>query len=267
MIEKKNEILSVIVPVYNQERTIERNLRAILLEAESLKIATEILVVIDGLSDRSFDRAKKVKSPILRILGYQNNKGKGHAVRFGMARAKGNIIAFLDAGGDIQESGLSMLYEHMKWYNADIIVGSKRHTASKLTYPIWRRIMSVGYQILLRLLFGLNITDTQAGIKMYRRKVLEDVMPRLLVKRFAFDIEILAVSKHLGYNRIFEAPIEVRYSKLSSITSKNFWKIILASLWDTTAIWYRLRIKKYYDTLNKHKWIYDPELNFKINID
>jgi hypothetical protein len=177
------------------------------------------------------------------------------------------VTAFLDAGGDIQESGLSMLYEHLKWYNADIIVGSKRHTASKLTYPIWRRIMSVGYQILLRILFGLDITDTQAGIKMYRRKVLEDVMPRLLVKRFAFDIEILAVSKHLGYTRIFEAPIEVRYSKLSSITSKNFWKIILASLWDTTAIWYRLRIKKYYDTLNKHKWIYDPELNFKINID
>ena len=181
-----------------------------------------------------------------------------------MAKSHGDIIGTIVAGGDIKEEGLSMMLEHFRWYNADIIVGSKRHPVSKVQYPWFRKILSLGYQILVKVLFVLNIRDSQVGLKLYRRRVLEDVLPRLLVKEFAFDIEILAVAYHLGYTRIYEAPVELLFTGFSSITSKNFWRIIFRTLWDTLAVFYRLRILHYYDNVNKRIWRFDPELNFKI---
>ncbi len=265
---RKNEpkLLSLIIPVYKQEKTVGKNLRYILSELSFLPFDYEIIIVVDGFLDRSFEEAKKIKSPHLAVEGYKTNHGKGYAVRYGMAKSKGDVVMFMDAGGDLNEEGLSMLLEHFRWYNADIIVGSKRHPASKIHYPFFRKILSFGYQILIKLLFGLQIRDSQVGLKLYRREVLEDVLPRLLVKQFAFDIEILAVAYHLGYKRIYEAPMEIDFTGISSITSGNFWSVISRTLWDTLAVFYRLRILHYYDNLNKRRWKYDPELNFRVNV-
>lgn len=260
------KLLSIIIPVYKQEKTIEKNLRDILSECSLLHVAYEIIVVIDGDDDRSFEQAKKVLSPTIHVVGYKTNHGKGYAVRYGMVKSHGDVIGFLDAGGDVSELGLSMMLEHFKWYNADIIVGSKRHPVSKVQYPLARKILSWGYQQLVHLLFGLNIRDTQVGMKLYRRNVLEDVLPRLVVKKFAFDIEILSVAYYLGYRRIFEAPIELDFTGASSITSLSVWKTIWNMLWDTFAVFYRLKILRYYDSANKRKWKFDPELNYKVNI-
>lgn len=259
-------MLSLIIPVYRQEKVIARNLRSILTELEKLGSPYELIAVIDGQADRSMEEAKKVMSPHVSVVGYETNHGKGYAVRFGMAKSHGDIIGFLDAGGDIKEEGLSMMLEHFRWYNADIIIGSKRHPASKVNYPWQRKILSWGYQIIVKILFGLNIRDSQVGLKLYRRQTLEDVLPRLLVKEFAFDIEILAVAHRLGYTRIYEAPVELTFQGASSITSQSFWKIVLNVLWETLAVFYRLRILHYYDNVNKRKWRFDPELNFKVNI-
>jgi glycosyltransferase involved in cell wall biosynthesis len=260
------KLLSLIIPVYKQETTIASDLRRILAELEQLSVPYEVIAVIDGMEDASFTEAQKVRSPKLTVVGYKTNHGKGYAVRFGMAKSKGDVIGFIDAGGDIKEEGLSMMLEHMRWYNADIIVGSKRHPVSKVRYPFGRRVLSWGYQLLIRILFGLSIRDSQVGMKLYRRGVLEDVFPRLLIKEFAFDIEILAVAHRLGYTRIFEAPIELDFSGMSSITSLNFWRVIAKTLWDTMAVYYRLKILRYYDNTNKRKWRFDPELNFRVNI-
>ncbi len=259
-------MLSLIVPVYKQEKVIAKNLRSILGELEKLSMDYELIVVVDGEVDRSRKEAAKVKSPHLLVTGYKTNHGKGYAVRFGMAKSHGDIIGFIDAGGDIKEEGLSMMLEHFRWYNADIIVGSKRHPVSKVQYPWPRKILSWGYQTLVRVLFGLNVRDSQVGLKLYRRVVLEDVFPRLLVKQFAFDIEILAVAHRLGYTRIYEAPVELTLQGASSITSQNFWRIVINVLWETLAVFYRLRILRYYDNTNKRKWRFDPELNFKVNV-
>lgn len=259
-------LLSLIIPVYKQEKTIARNLRHILGELELLGHAYEVVVVIDGEDDHSRQEAERVKSPYILVTGYKTNHGKGYAVRYGMAKSHGDIIGFIDAGGDIKEEGLSMMLEHFRWYNADVIIGSKRHPVSKVSYPLQRKVLSWGYQMIVRLLFGLNIRDTQVGLKLYRRRVLEDVLPRLLVKDFAFDIEILAVAHHLGYTRIFEAPVELDFTGASSITSTNFIIIAFNTLWDTLAVFYRLRILHYYDNVNQRKWRFDPELNFKIAI-
>lgn len=263
-------LISVIVPCFKQEQTIDKDLTRIKGVLDKLRYPTELICVVDGRVDQTFEKASKFASKFTNVkaIGYETNKGKGYAVRFGMAESRGDIIAFIDSGMDINPNGLSMLLEHFEWYDADIIVGSKRHPVAKVYYPWQRRILSVGYQLLVWVLFGLKIRDTQVGMKFFKRKVLEKVLPRLLVKRFAFDIEILTVANYLGYRRIFEAPIDIslQFGGTSTITSENFLRTVLAMLLDTLAVFYRLRILHYYSDENKRKWRFDPELNFRVNV-
>lgn len=263
-------LISIIVPAFKQQETIVRDLKRIKGVLDKLRYPTELICVVDGKSDNTFKRAFKFakKQDNVKVVGYETNRGKGYAVRFGMAESRGQIVAFVDSGMDLNPNGLSMLLEHMEWYDADIIVGSKRHPVSKVDYPWQRRILSIGYQVLVWVLFGLRIRDTQVGMKFFRREVLKKVLPRLLVKRFAFDVEMLSVANYLGYKRIFEAPIDVtlRFGGTSTITSKKFLQTVLAMLIDTLAVFYRLKILNYYSDKNKRRWRFDPELNFRINV-
>ena len=263
-------LISVIVPVYSQEKTIVKDLRKIYQVLQKLRYKTELICVIDGRVDKSFEKAfnfaKRYSN--VKVLGYETNKGKGYAIRFGMGQSRGDIVGFIDSGMDLNPNGLAMLLEHFEWYEADIIVGSKRHPVSKVSYPWQRKILSIGYQLLTFCLFNLKVRDTQVGMKFFRREVLEKVLPRLLVKEFAFDVEILAISYHLGYKRIFEAPVDIKLELggMSSVTNKTFLKIAWGMMKDTLAVFYRQRILNYYDDKNKRKWRFDPELNFRINV-
>lgn len=266
----ETSLISVIVPAFKQEGTIVRDLKRIKEVLDKLRYSAELICVVDGKLDDTFDRASKFasKHSNIKVIGYDTNKGKGYAVRYGMAESKGDIVGFVDSGMDLNPNGLSLLLEHFEWYKADIIVGSKRHPASKVIYPWQRRILSIGYQLLVWSLFGLRVKDTQVGMKFFKREVLEKVLPRLLIKHFAFDIEILAVANYLGYKRIYEAPIDIKLSfgRTSSITNQKFLRTVLAMLIDTLAVFYRLRILNYYSDENKRKWRFDPELNFRINV-
>lgn len=252
----KNGLLSIVVPAYKQERTIKKDLENINRTLhEGLKsYAYEIVCVVDGKADKTWKEAKKVKSKRVRVIGYDTNRGKGYAVRFGMAMSKGDLVSFLDAGMEISPTGVMMLMAHLNWYNADIIVGSKRHPASRVNYPFFRHVLSIGYHYLSLLLFSLSLRDTQSGIKIFKREVLKKILPRLLVKRYAMDIEMLAVAKYLGFNRIFEAPIEVRFDQK---TSRISWRSVFNMTWDTLAVFYRLKILHYYDDKNRKNWLVD----------
>ncbi|PJE69350.1 glycosyltransferase family 2 protein [Candidatus Shapirobacteria bacterium CG10_big_fil_rev_8_21_14_0_10_38_14] len=264
--EIKKNFISVVVPVCKQEKTIKEDLTHIDQVLAKTRFSYEIIAVVDGKTiDNSYHEAKKIKLPSLKVVGYQDNRGKGYAVRFGMAQSRGDKIAFIDAGMDIDPNGISMILEHMEWYEADIIVGSKRHPASQVEYPPWRKIYSLGYQFLTRVLFGLKIRDTQAGLKIFKREVLEKVLPRLLVKRFAFDVELLSVANYLGFRKIYEAPIKLNRERFDFSSTIKF-KTIFEMLLDTMAVFYRLRILRYYRDGNQRKWQYDKNLDFKINI-
>lgn len=265
------KLISVIVPAFKQEKTITRDLSNIKTVLDKLRYPTELICVVDGTgADKTFSKALKFANKFqnVKAIGYETNKGKGYAVRFGMAESKGDIVAFIDAGMDLNPAGLSMLLEHFEWYNADIIVGSKRHTVSKVNYPWQRRILSMGYQMLVRLLFGLKVRDTQVGMKFFKREVLEKVLPRILVKAYAFDIEMLAVANYLGYQRIFEAPVDLklRFGGTSTVTSQKFLRTVFWMFWETLAVFYRLEILNYYSDKNRRKWKFDPELNFRVNV-
>lgn len=245
MTESKN-LLSIIVPAYKQERTIRRDLKTIdkTLKQGLKNYNYEIICVVDGKLDKTEEEAKKVKSPKIKVFSYKKNNGKGYTVRYGMSKANGDLVSFLDAGMEISPQSLMMLMAHMQWYDADIIVGSKRHPAARVNYPLKRHVLSIGYHWIVRILFGLPLKDTQSGIKIFKRKVLEKILPKLLVKRYAMDIEMLAVSYRLGFKRIYEAPIEVTFDQK---TSRISWDTIFKMAWDTLAVFYRLRILHYYD--------------------
>ncbi len=268
--EKSSNLLSVIIPAYRQEKTIVKDLSRIAQVLSKLRYKTEIICVVDGMVDNTYFLAKQfARNRVdIKVLGYRTNKGKGHAIRFGMAESIGDIVAFIDAGMDVNPNGISMLLEHFEWYQADIIIGSKRHPVSKVSYPLLRRIMSMGYQFLVWVLFGLKVKDTQVGLKLFNRKVLKKILPRLLVKTYAFDIEMLAVAYSLGFRKIYEAPVEVTldFGGASVLTSREFMKYCGSMLVDTLAVFYRLKILNYYRNGNKRRWRYDPELNFKVNI-
>jgi len=253
--QKENKLLSVIVPAFRQEKTIKKDLENIdetLKKGLGRSLDYEIICVVDGELDNTAKEAKGVESAKIKVYSYSENKGKGFAVRYGMAKAKGDLISFLDAGMDISPKGIMMLMAHMNWYDADIIIGSKKHPVSRVNYPWFRKILSWGYHFGIRILFNLDLTDTQSGIKIFKREVVEKILPRLLVKTYAMDIEMLAVAKYSGYERIYEGPVEVTFNK---VTSRIKWSTIFEMAWDTAAVFYRLKILHYYDDKNRKNWL------------
>jgi len=254
-------LLSVIVPAYNC-KTIYRDLTTLKKYLEDLGRPYEIICVVDGRktrSDHTIEIARKTKNNGIKVCFYPENKGKGYAIRYGMARAKGGIIAFIDAGSDLHAKGIGLALEHMKWYDADVIIGSKRHHASKVIYPWRRKVLSFLVQKATRFFFGLNVSDTQTGLKVFKRKVLVKVLPRLMVKRWAFDLEMLAVANHLGFKKIYESPVEISYNFQSNIGVTAVENFAI----DYLAIIYRTHILHYYDDNHVDKWQGDPNLKLR----
>ncbi|CAN5210002.1 glycosyltransferase family 2 protein [soil metagenome] len=260
---ENRKLISIIIPAFKQKKTIKKDILRIVTVMGQLRHDFEIIVVIDGDIDGTFEEAKKIKSNKIQVFSYEQNRGKGYAIRFGIKKAVGDIIGFIDSGMEIHPNGIAMLLEHMEWYDAHIIVGSKRHPASKVTVSLERKIISKLAQIFVKVLFGIGVTDTQVGIKFFKRKVLEDVFSRLVVKEFAFDIEVLAVAKYLGYKRIFEAPIQLYFNAKGSLISKRLLPVLWYTFVDTLGIFYRMHILHYYANKNRKQWKLDPEL--KIN--
>jgi glycosyltransferase involved in cell wall biosynthesis len=245
----KSKLLSLVVPAYKQEKTIIKDVESLDKVLSSSPFRYEIIVVVDGFLDKTYDLLKNLRSKIqnLKVMGYEKNYGKGYAIKYGVSKAQGDIIGFIDAGMDLDPSEISVALDLMEWNKADIIVGSKLHPESKVNYPLTRKILSWGYRNLTHLLFGFNVKDTQVGFKLFKKKVAKDVFSKIIIKRFAFDVEVLTVAYALGYKKIYEAPIRLNFKGVSSITSLNFWSVIYSMLWDTAAVFYRLKILHYYD--------------------
>lgn len=235
--------LSLVSPVHNGGRYIEANLREILAAMDTLGRPVEVLVVCDGCSDDSAECARAVGDPRVEVLEYPLNEGKGHAILHGLAHARGRLVAWLDSDLDISPTAIVSAARHFEVEPVDAVIGSKRHADSKVSYPVIRRVYSWGFQLLVRVLFRVNVRDTQVGAKVFRREMIETVAPLLLVKRWAFDLEVLAVGAEFGFDRIVEAPIELDYR--FSGTSIN-WHAVNRMLLDTVAIAYRIHLRHWY---------------------
>jgi len=257
-IKLQNHFLSLIIPCYKQEKIIIRNVKQIKKVLDKIRYDYEIIIVVDGEVDNACEKIRKAQISKVKALCYKENQGKSYAIRLGMHYAKGDYVMFIDSGMEIDPNGISMLLEHMEWYNADIIVGSKRHQVSQVNYSLQRKILSTGYYTLVKILFGIKVTDTQAGIKIFKKNVLEKILPRLLEKKFAGDLEMLVVAEKLGFNRIYEAPIKLDY-QLGSLSSAATIRSISQIMVDTMAIFSRRYILHSYNRPH-HKLIIPKDL-------
>ena len=237
-------LLTVVVPVYNEAGTIVANIRTIRERVErELGGPLELIVVSDGSIDRSEERLLEEAPDVARVIHYDRNLGKGFAIKAGALAAGGEYIAYVDSDLDLDPAAIPRFVETARRERLDFVVGSKRHPESLVHYPAARRVASWLYQQLVRVLFQLDVRDTQVGLKVFRREVAEEVMPLLLVKQFAFDLELLAVARALGFRRLREMPITLQYR----FTGSGVRSVaVLFALVDTAAIFYRLRILRYY---------------------
>jgi glycosyltransferase involved in cell wall biosynthesis len=234
--------LSVVVPAYRDGERIVGNIQRLAEALSATGLTWEIILVVDGDLD-TFNAAWPLRESNVQVFGYRANKGKGFALRYGMSLARGELVTFIDSDMEIGPEEIGRMAQLLDLYQADVVVGSKRHPLSVVQYPLLRRFQSLVFQLIVRALFHVRVRDTQTGLKMMRRDVAVDVIDVALVKRFAFDIELLALARHFGYSRIIEAPVQIDY-RFSSTTNI---RAIFSVLWDTAAVFYRLRIRRWYD--------------------
>ena len=237
-----SERLSVVIPAYNENEIILETLKECIYSLNGAK--PELIVVDDGSLDGTLEKVQKFakENKNVKVVSYGGNQGKGFAVKNGFQHATGDLVAFIDADMNLHPRQIRTLMDYMEKYNVDVVVGSKRHPGSKVNYPTERKVLSDIYYIFVKTLFGIPVKDTQVGLKLFRREVLEDVLPKVLVKRYAFDIEILANDHRLGY-KIMESPIELNMGFSSHVNGKAIWNMLV----DTSAVFYRMKILKYYD--------------------
>src|SRR3989344_1518920 len=229
--------LSIVVPAFKQAKTIRSDLRALTKFLQTLHGTKEIIVVVDGNSDGTAELIAQDEqlSPV-RITSLDKNHGKGYALKTGFSQATGDIIGFIDAGGDIEYSCLSLMVNIMQFSGADIVIGSKRHPLSQVRYPLIRHIYSFSYQLLNRILFRLNVRDTQVGVKLFRREVLKTILPHIKINRFAFDLELLVQARAFGYTHIIESPVRITHRFNSTIS----FSVVLETLKDTIVLFRRI---------------------------
>jgi glycosyltransferase involved in cell wall biosynthesis len=231
--------LSFVLPAYNEEDRIEITLGTIGNIVTSKNLSYEIVVVDDGSADNTLTKVRDyaIKNGHVRVLTYPQNMGKGHAVKTGFMNANGGIVFFTDSDMEIDLAKISDYIEALK--NADIVIASKKHRDSHVQVPLSRKILSGSFNVLVRLLTGVPLKDTQSGLKAMRKSAFVNLFPRLSVKRYAFDVELLAIAALYGL-RVAELPVNIKLE--AKFKPKEIWCMFI----DLLGIAYRLRVLHWY---------------------
>jgi glycosyltransferase involved in cell wall biosynthesis len=229
--------ISVIIPAYNEANCIRKTIRHLQEQFEAVSTDFEIIVIDDGSTDDTKEILSTMASNEVRIVSYARNQGKGHAIRTGINRATGQYAFLVDGDSEIEPRDLASYIRALE--SADFVIGSKRHPLSTVDAPVIRRILSLGYNILERILTGVNASDTQAGFKAAKSAELYRILPLLSVKRYAYDAELLTVASLLKL-RIIELPVRIQLS--STFSSRQVMRMVV----DLIGIAYRLRVRRWY---------------------
>ena len=234
---------TLVVPFYNPGSRFGKHIGEIVDVLSSSEISYEILAVSDGSTDQSEEQLAVIASDRLTLVRLDRNQGKGAALRAGLSRGRGEYLGFIDGDGDLPADLLFNVLEIIDREHPDIIFGSKRHPRSEVVYPPLRRLYSWGYQQLNRALFHLPVRDTQTGVKVVRRDILAAVLPRMVEKRFAFDLELFVVARQQGFRNFVEMPVSIGERFSSTVSLRSVRNMLL----DTCAIFYRLRVLRFYE--------------------
>ena len=229
-----NGMLSIVMPAYNEEKLIYHSIMETLRIVEKFVPELEIIAVNDGSKDNTkaeIERAIKQDSRV-RMVSSEKNRGKGNAIIAGVSQ-------------ELNPAQLEGYLKKMLDDNKDVVIGCKFLKDSRLDYPFKRKVISMGYYIMLLVLFHLNVKDTQTGLKVFRVEAIKPVAHLIRTSGFAYDIELLVAIHRRGFS-IAQMPVEVVYvrdSGVKRIGMKDIWQAFC----DTWAIFVRVYFKHYYD--------------------
>lgn len=208
--------LSVVVPAYNEESSVHESLTRLLGVLEGCSRDFEVLLVSDGSTDATVAEAERIDHPALKIHSYSPNRGKGYALKTGIEMTSYPLVMFADGDLDLDPSVVPDWLEILDRGEADGVVGSKAHPDSQVEYPWTRRVLSHVFRWLTRLLVGLDLGDTQTGMKIIRREPLAHAAKDTDSDGFAFDLELLVRLNDEGVE-VVEAPIVLDFDFTSSV--------------------------------------------------
>lgn len=202
--------LSVIIPAYNEEKRIEKTLLSVNEHLSRQPYDYEIAVVNDGSKDKTVeivnDLAGKLRG--LKLIDNKENHGKGWVVRQGMFSAQGDYRLFMDADNSTTIDQVENFFPFFT-QGYDIIIGSRRLKDSVIAVKqsLVRDFLGGIFRLIVHSLVPLGIKDSQAGFKVFSKKAAEAIFPKQTIFRWAFDVEVLAIAKKLGF-KIKEVPIK-----------------------------------------------------------
>jgi len=188
--------LSLVFPVYKKKDVVDKQVLRLYRELEKLGISFEFILVIDGIVDNTkqmlqmFVIAEELRN--VKIVSYQDNMGKGYAVRYGMKYATGDIVGYTDADTDILPKTLITAYKAIQKKGVDMVAPSKLDPRSKFHMSLKRGIFSAGLRLLNRVLLRQpkNVRDISSGLKLFKREAAEILFQNMKVNRFAMDSEL-----------------------------------------------------------------------------
>ena len=231
--------LSFVIPAYNEEIFIEDTLGLLDLAVKERRVHYEIVVVDDGSQDKTYIKALNYSknNGHVKVIRYERNTGKGFAIKTGVMESTGDAVIFIDGDMDIDLNTISKYVEALS--NADMVIASKLHPNSNVSMPLSRKMLSRTFNALVRILTGFKLKDTQVGLIVMKRGAVDKIFPHLAVKRYAFDVELLALANLYGL-KIVEMPVKLNID--SPFKPKDAWRMFI----DLLGIAYRLRIIHWY---------------------
>ncbi|MBD3300174.1 MAG: glycosyltransferase [Candidatus Moranbacteria bacterium] len=221
--------LSVIIPAYNEEKRIGPTIVDIDRYLTKQKYNYQIIVVIDGAKDKTFQVVKKYEPIVnnLEIINNHENHGKGYVVRQGLLEAKGEYRLFMDADNSTTIDHVEKFFPFFK-EGYDLVIGSRDLEESKLEKKqAWWKIMlgNMG-NIMIQMVGGLwGIPDTQCGFKILSKQAVKKVCSRMKIDRWGFDIEMLVLAKKMGF-KIKEVPVVWKNDEASKVSIMSYFNTL-----------------------------------------
>jgi glycosyltransferase involved in cell wall biosynthesis len=221
--------LSIVIPCYNEEKTLARCLERVLAIAAP-DLALEIVIVDDASRDQSFAIAQKwaAAHPEIVLLRHEINQGKGAALRDGFQKASGDYVVVQDADLEYDPQELKFLLEPIRENGADAVIGSRflGGRAHRVLY-FWHYVGNKFLTLFSNALTGLNLSDMEACYKMFRREVIQSI--KIEENRFGFEPEIIAKLAKKKLN-IYEVGISY-YGRTYEQGKKIGWRDGFRALW------------------------------------
>jgi glycosyltransferase involved in cell wall biosynthesis len=222
--------LSIIIPCYNERATVTE----IVQRVRACAPDAEIVVVDDGSTDGSRDALRELEGqPNLRILYHDRNRGKGAAVRAGIAAAAGEVILIQDADLEYDPRDYPRLLQPIEEGRAEVVYGSRFLGGPRRAMLFWHMVANLLLTLMTNVLFNTILSDMETGYKVFTAKVIKGIPLR--ARRFDFEPEVTAKVLKRGY-RIYEVPI--------TFTPREYWEGKKIGLKDAfAAVWTLLKYR------------------------